>query len=73
MHRDVGSHDADPSASVVHLEPNVIRRTIQVLRHLWTRRAEVHHVEIYVGGRFAFVHALLTRIDARMDCGYACF
>lgn len=62
MHRDAGSHTADPSARITTLEGNPLARTRQTFRYLATHRGGLHHVELYVGGRFAFVHALLTRL-----------
>lgn len=62
MHRDPGSRSDDPSAVITQLRPRAHQRAAQVLRHLWRHRSELHHAELYVGGRFAFVLALLCRL-----------
>jgi len=62
MHRNEGSIGADASARIVPLAQGALPRARQVVRHLRANRGRLHHVELYVGGRFAVVHALLCRI-----------
>ncbi|MBA2504337.1 MAG: glycosyltransferase [Thermoleophilaceae bacterium] len=62
MHRDEGSVGADDSARIVAITSGPLGRVRQVVRYLRGNRARIHHVELYVGGRFAFVYALLCRL-----------
>jgi glycosyltransferase involved in cell wall biosynthesis len=62
MHRDTDSIAADASAAINVLPSNPLTRAAQTARYLASRRGHLHHVELYVGGRFAFVHALLARL-----------
>lgn len=62
MHRDLDSRAVDTSARITLLSHSFIWRVWQVLLYLVRNRDRVHHVELYVGGRFAFIHALLAKL-----------
>lgn len=61
MHRDSHSLRADSSAQVVGLPTSAVARVRAVVDYLRENRRRVHHVELYVGGRFAIIHALVCR------------
>jgi len=62
LHRDAGSIQADPSATIEPIIGGPVRRVRQFVSHLRQHRRSLHHVELYPGGRFAFVYALLCRL-----------
>ncbi len=62
LHRDAGSIRDDPAASIEPIVGGPIARIRQIVRHLRSARGPLHHVELYVGGRFAFVYALICRL-----------
>ena len=62
LHRDEGSITSDPSAVIVPIEEGPWARVRQLVRHLRADRGRLHHVELYVAGRFAFVYALVCRL-----------
>jgi glycosyltransferase involved in cell wall biosynthesis len=62
LHRNAGSIRTDPSARIVAMESGGWARLRQVVRYLLEKRDALHHVELYVGGRFAVVLALLCRL-----------
>jgi glycosyltransferase involved in cell wall biosynthesis len=62
MHRDAGSLQQDFSARVVGLPASAVARTRAVVAYLRANRRRLHHAELYVGGRFSVVHALLCRL-----------
>lgn len=62
MHRDSDSLRADPSARVVGLPGSALTRIRTVVGYLRANRHRLHHAELYVGGRFAIVNALLCRL-----------
>ena len=44
------------------LENNFFKRFFQVNKFLHTYKKTIHHVEVYPGGRFAFIYILLSKI-----------
>lgn len=62
LHRDEGSFTSDPSAVIVPIEDGPWARVRQLRRQLRADRERLHHVELYVAGRFAFVYALECRL-----------
>lgn len=62
LHRDPGSIRADPSTTIEPIVGGPVRRVRQLVSHLRRDRGSLHHVELYVGGRFAFVYAIICRL-----------
>ena len=62
LHRDPGSIAAHPAAAIEAIPGGALARIRQLVGHLWSERSDIHHVELYVGGRFAFVYALICRL-----------
>ena len=62
LHRDPGSIVSDPSARIAQVPAGALARVRQFVSYLRANRSRLHHVELYVGGRFAFVYALLCRL-----------
>jgi glycosyltransferase involved in cell wall biosynthesis len=60
--RAPGSITKHPSADIVPIPRGPIARIRQLVHHVRRERGSLHHVELYVGGRFAFVYALLCRV-----------
>ncbi len=62
LHRDRGSIASDPSATIEAIADGPVARARQLARHLRAHRGRLHHVELYVAGRFAFVYAVVCRL-----------
>lgn len=59
--RDTTTVRRDQSLMIIRIAPGIARRLAQLLRFLWRHRHDLHHVELYVAGRFAFVYASMCR------------
>ncbi len=62
LHRNAGSIEADPSATIITMERGGLSRLRQVFCYLLQHRSRLHHAELYVAGRFAVVLAVLCRL-----------
>jgi glycosyltransferase involved in cell wall biosynthesis len=62
LHRDPGSITEDDSARIEEARVGAGARIRQFAGHLRAHRRRLHHVELYVAGRFAFVYALMCRL-----------
>lgn len=60
--RDTTTVRADPSIEIVPIRKGATARLNQILRFLRENRSTLHHVELYVAGRFAFIYALTCRV-----------
>lgn len=45
-----------------NLSAGFVARLMQVFRFFRTHRRHIHHIEIYPGGRFSFIYALLAKV-----------
>lgn len=61
-HRDADSIRDDPSVVIEEAAPSAVARIRQTWLLLGSVKRDLHHVELYPGGRFAFIHALLCRL-----------
>jgi glycosyltransferase involved in cell wall biosynthesis len=62
LHRDTGSITQDESARIEQAKAGAFGRIRQFVAHLRANRTRLHHVELYVAGRFAFVYAVMCRL-----------
>jgi glycosyltransferase involved in cell wall biosynthesis len=60
--REVHELNGEVNARLLPLRPDALGRLLQVWRYLRSHRNELHHAEVYVGGRFAAAYVLLARL-----------
>lgn len=57
----VNYKSAEQAENIIALRSSFFARLSQILKFLNEHKHEIHHVEIYPGGRFSFVYSLIAR------------